>query len=109
MKALEENLIRLHASVCGDGGEAGVSVAGQDVHQTISATVNVATLDLSDPEAIHQHLSQLNDTVLRVSGFEEEDDKVPRCVTGFLFSWQGILEVFSGLRLTMCYHLRIGT
>ena len=38
--------------------------------QTISATVNVATLDLSDPAAIHQHLSQLNDTVLRVKAFE---------------------------------------
>ena len=33
----------------------------------ISATVNVSTLDLSDPESIHRHLSQLNDTVLKVS------------------------------------------
>ena len=41
------------------------SVAGD--HPTISATVNVATLDLSDPDSIHQHLSQLNDTVLRVT------------------------------------------
>lgn len=47
------NLIRLHA------------VDGSDT--TISATVNVATLDLTDPESIHQHLSQLNDTVLKVS------------------------------------------
>ena len=39
----------------------------ENEHPTISATVNVATLDLSDPESIHQHLSQLNDTVLRVS------------------------------------------
>ena len=56
-----DNLIRLHG---GDGG------GGDDDNgeQTISATVNVATLDLTDPEAIHQHLSQLNDTVLRVKG-----------------------------------------
>lgn len=56
-----DHLIRLHG---GDGG------GGDDDNgeQTISATVNVATLDLSDPEAIHQHLSQLNDTVLRVKG-----------------------------------------
>ena len=33
----------------------------------ISATVNVSTLDLSDPESIHRHLSKLNDTVLKVS------------------------------------------
>ena len=46
------------------GGEGGPG------EQTISATVNVATLDLSDPAAIHQHLSQLNDTVLRVKAFE---------------------------------------
>ncbi len=39
-------------------------------HATISATVNVATLDLSDPDSIHQHLSQLNDTVLRVTAHE---------------------------------------
>ena len=52
------NLIRLHA--VNDTFHDGDS-------PTISATVNVATLDLSDPESIHQHLSQLNDTVLRVS------------------------------------------
>jgi hypothetical protein len=50
------DFIRLH-SVTGDGSD----------HPTISATVNVATLDLSDPDSIHQHLSQLNDTVLRVT------------------------------------------
>ena len=43
-------------------------------HPTISATVNVATLDLSDPESIHQHLSQLNDTVLRVSTDQLNED-----------------------------------
>ena len=56
------NLIRLHGEVVGE------DVGGENEEQTISATVNVATLDLSDPEAIHQHLSQLNDTVLRVQG-----------------------------------------
>lgn len=49
------NLIRLHA-------------AHEDNDSpTISATVNVAALDLSDPDSIYRHLSQLNDTVLRVS------------------------------------------
>lgn len=50
----KSGLIRLHASA-------------ENGSPTISATVNVATLDLSDPESIHQHLSQLNDTVLKVS------------------------------------------
>ena len=49
-----QDFIRLH------------SVNDQPQQPTISATVNVATLDLSDPDSIHQHLSQLNDTVLRV-------------------------------------------
>jgi uncharacterized Zn-finger protein len=52
------SLIRLHA--VHDAVE-------NEESPTISAMVNVATLDLSDPESIHQHLSQLNDTVLRVS------------------------------------------
>ena len=48
------------------GGGVGDAVAdGADT--AISATVNVSTLDLSDPESIHRHLSQLNDTVLKVS------------------------------------------
>ncbi|TRY69926.1 hypothetical protein TCAL_01235 [Tigriopus californicus] len=49
----KSGLIRLHASA-------------ENGSPTISATVNVATLDLSDPESIHQHLSQLNDTVLKL-------------------------------------------
>lgn len=49
-----DNLIRLHAQPDGDS-------------PTISATVNVAALDLSDPDSIYRHLSELNDTVLRVS------------------------------------------
>ena len=55
------DLIRLH------------SVEQNHDHPTISATVNVATLDLSDPESIHQHLSQLNDAVLRVTTDNSED------------------------------------
>eukprot|EP00095_Tigriopus_kingsejongensis_P005141 snap_masked-scaffold100_size373717-processed-gene-2.4 protein:Tk05141 transcript:snap_masked-scaffold100_size373717-processed-gene-2.4-mRNA-1 annotation:"hypothetical protein TcasGA2_TC014528" len=51
----KSGLIRLHAASTENGSP------------TISATVNVSTLDLSDPESIHQHLSQLNDTVLKVS------------------------------------------
>ncbi|QQP34822.1 Hypothetical protein FKW44_022847, partial [Caligus rogercresseyi] len=51
---INNNVIQLHAEK-------------EDMRGTrISATVNVATLDLSDPEAIHRHLSQLNDTVLKV-------------------------------------------
>ena len=49
------NIIRLHA------------VHDDSETPTISATVNVAALDLSDPDSIYRHLSQLNDTVLRVS------------------------------------------
>ena len=54
------NLIRLHAAH--DDSET----------PTISATVNVAALDLSDPDSIYRHLSQLNDTVLRVSTQNED-------------------------------------
>ena len=57
------DLIRLH-SVTTDQSE----------QPTISATVNVATLDLSDPESIHQHLSQLNDAVLRVTNANGGED-----------------------------------
>lgn len=46
-------------------------------HPTISATVNVATLDLSDPESIHAHLSQLNDTVLRVTAEDNSKTNNP--------------------------------
>ena len=49
----------------------------ENEHPTISATVNVATLDLSDPESIHQHLSQLNDTVLRVSTADQLNEDNP--------------------------------
>ena len=72
---VEENLIRLHAAVCGGSSNDSnlQELAPADNNgQTISATVNVATLDLSDPESIHQHLSQLNDTVLKVKGFEDK-------------------------------------
>ena len=55
------DLIRLHS-------------VEQNEHPTISATVNVATLDLSDPESIHQHLSQLNDAVLRVTTHDNSED-----------------------------------
>jgi len=57
----EGHLIRLH--VDGDEGFQGDEMPTS----TISATVNVATLDLSDPDSIHQHLTQLNDTVLKVT------------------------------------------
>ena len=63
-----------NSEIEGDGGSDGdfirlhAAAADQDDGSpTISATVNVATLDLSDPESIHAHLSQLNDTVLKVS------------------------------------------
>ena len=54
-KESPDNLIQLHAAQ--DDNDS----------QTISATVNVAALDLSDPDSIYRHLSELNDTVLRVS------------------------------------------
>ncbi|CAB4058764.1 Zinc finger protein 541 [Lepeophtheirus salmonis] len=53
-RRINNNVIQLHAEKDDLNGT------------TISATVNVATLDLSDPESIHRHLSQLNDTVLKV-------------------------------------------
>lgn len=56
--AKADDFIRLHGGV-------------ESSPATISATVNVATLDLSDPESIHRHLSQLNDTVLRVTTHED--------------------------------------
>lgn len=56
--AKADDFIRLHGGV-------------ESPAATISATVNVATLDLSDPESIHRHLSQLNDTVLRVTTHED--------------------------------------
>ncbi len=69
-----DNLIRLHAvdpGVSGDaisqsGGEMDIADA-LDESPTISAMIKVSTLDLSDPESIHQHLTQLNDTVLKVT------------------------------------------
>ena len=54
-KESPDNLIQLHAA------------QEDNDSQTISATVNVAALDLSDPDSIYRHLSELNDTVLRVS------------------------------------------
>jgi hypothetical protein len=43
------NLIRLHAASQDD-----------DDSPTISATVNVAALDLTDPDSIYRHLSQVS-------------------------------------------------
>ena len=48
-------------------GEGEAEAVPSIADTAISATVNVSTLDLSDPESIHRHLSQLNDTVLKVS------------------------------------------
>jgi hypothetical protein len=57
------NLIRLHVKEDLEDEDASHGLSPS----TISATVNVATLDLSDPDSIHHHLTQLNDTVLKVT------------------------------------------
>ena len=61
------SFIRLHADQEEEESNSINNRAASSVSPTISATVNVATLDLTDPESIHRHLSQLNDTVLKVT------------------------------------------
>ena len=62
----KSNLIRLHAAGdCSDG------VGGGPAGATISATLNFATLDLSQPSSLQSQLSEINDVLLSISSRPE--------------------------------------